>query len=106
MKKLQEFVLRYINKKHYNKLHYVVGIIVGTLIHFLIEIVPLTDPIHWIGLFIVKLILTVPILWYLGVNWERNQVHNYNAQYSKADVIRGIVGGIVTILILTLIILL
>ena len=97
MNKLQQFVLKYINPKYYNALHYIIGLIVGTIIHFLIEAFPLTDPIHWIGLLVVKLIPTIAILWLAGVRWEQQQ-----PIFDKKDVGRGIIGGVISIFLLSL----
>jgi hypothetical protein len=95
MNKLQQLVLKYINPKYYNALHVIIGLIVGTIIHFLIEAFPLTDPISSLGLLIMKLIPTITILWLGGVRWEQQQ-----PIYDKKDVARGIIGGVLSVLIL------
>jgi hypothetical protein len=103
MNKLQQFVLKYINPKYYNALHVIIGLIVGTIIHFLIEAFPLTDPISKFGLLITKLIPTIAILWLGGVRWEQNQARNYGAKFSNLDVALGIFGGVLSVLILNFI---
>ena len=103
MNKLQQFVLKYIAPYLYNALHVIIGLIVGAIVHFLIEAFPLTDPISWFGLFVAKLIPTIAILWLAGVRWEQNQVEKYGAKYSKLDVIRAVIGGVSAILILSII---
>jgi hypothetical protein len=95
MNKLQKFVLKYINPKYYNALHVIIGLIVGAIVHFLIEAFPLTDPISWFGLLVMKLIPTIAILWLAGVRWEQQQ-----PIYDKKDVARGIIGGVLSVLIL------
>jgi hypothetical protein len=97
MNKLQQFVLKYINPKYYNALHVIIGLIVGAIIHFLIEAIPLTDSIPWFGLLVVKMIPTIAILWLVGVRWEQQQ-----PIYDKKDVARGVFGGIISIFLLSL----
>jgi hypothetical protein len=97
MNKLQQFVLRYIAPYLYNALHVIIGLIVGAIIHFLIEVFPLTDPISWFGLLIVKLLPTIAILWLAGVRWEQQQ-----PRFSKMDIALGIIGGVISIFLLSL----
>jgi hypothetical protein len=97
MNKLQNFVLKYIKPKYYNALHYNIGLIVGAIIHFLIEAFPLTDPISKFGLLVIKLIPTIAILSLAGVRWEQQQ-----PIYDKKDVARGIIGGVISIFLLSL----
>ena len=103
MKKLQQLVLKYINPKYYNALHIVVAILIATAIHFLVEAIPLTDPIEWYGLMIFKILITLPITWLGGVRWEQMQANDFGAKYSKKDVLRGNLSGVLTIIILSLI---
>ena len=100
MKKLQQLVLRYIKPNLYNALHVIIGLIVGIIIHFLIEAFPLTDPISKFGLLITKLIPTIAILWLGGVRWEQQQVKISKAKFSKLDIALGIVAGVLSVLIL------
>lgn len=103
MKKLQKLVLKYIKPKYYNALHIVIAILIATAIHFLVEAIPLTDPITWYGLLFVKLITTLAITWLGGVRWEQMQAKEYGSKYSKKDVLRGNLSGILTIIILSII---
>jgi hypothetical protein len=103
MKKLITFFVNLnLGAKTNNFLHIVVGILIATAIHFLIEAIPLTDPIEWYGLLIFKLIITLLITWLGGVRWEQMQVNDFGAKYSKADIARGVIGGVVAVLILSL----
>lgn len=103
MKRLQQLVLKYIKPKHYNLLHIIVGILIATIVHFTINAIPLTDPIEWYGLLIFKLLITLPITWLGGVRWEQMQANDFGAKYSKEDVLRGNISGVLTIIILSLI---
>lgn len=103
MKKIQKLVLKYIDPKHYNLLHIIVGILIATIVHFTINAIPLTDPIEWYGLLFIKLIITLAITWLGGVRWEQMQAKDYGAKYSKEDVMRGNLGGAITTIILSLI---
>ena len=103
MKKLQKFVLKYIKPEHYNKLHIVVAALIAIIVHFAIESIPLTDPIEWYWLMFIKLITILPITWLAGVRWEQMQANSFGAKYSKEDVMRGNLSGVLTIIILSLI---
>ena len=103
MKKLQKLVLKYIKPKYNNLLHIVVAVLIATIVHFTINAIPLTDPIEWYGLLIFKLLITLPITWLGGVRWEQMQTNDFGAKYSKEDVLRGNLSGVLTIIILSLI---
>lgn len=103
MKKLITFFVNLnLGAKTNNALHFVAGIITALIVHFLFEATGKL-PEEWYYTFFFKALITWTIMKVVGERWEMAQVKHFGAKHSKLDVALGIVGGLLGIIVLSII---